>query len=226
MSLCWCFDDMLCLSLNVLLTVHTYLIMPFMFNFCLRIIKCILQVLHCMIYMSCKTVAVFLVFLSLKAPELLSKHDVPRGWSDQASDPKWNASAEMFDPIYTWWLHVNVIADYSTTNKLLTSPPNFEKNLHQVAPWSWQTVLLHDLGSIPVCIVCAHHKNILWKSAKPFIFSEVPHQVALDQDIVQWPCQGKQTWYQSASCCKVTAIRRPFDHWKRLNLESRSSELN
>lgn len=145
--------------------------MPFMFNFCLRIIKCILQkTLH--------DLHVFFLFLSLKRvfsfslswTELLSKHDVPRGWSDQASDPKWNASATFCSSSVLRCLIQStpgdcmsmclLIADYSTTSKLLTSPQNlWNKNLHQVAPWSWQNVLLHDLGSIPVCIVCAHRKN-------------------------------------------------------------------
>lgn len=89
----------------------------------------------------------FFLFLSLShsAPELLSKHDVPRGWSDQASDPKWNASTEMFDPIYTWWLHVNVTADCSTTSKPLTSPQNFWNKIF--------TKLLHDLGRMSYSMI-------------------------------------------------------------------------
>lgn len=232
MSLCWCFDDMLCLSLNVLLTVHTYLIMPFMFNFCLRIIKCILQkTLHDLhVLQDCCCFSRFFPWkgfsLSHSAPELLSKHDVPRGWSDQASDPRLKC--------FRWdvWSNLRLVIASPMWLLIIQQPANCW-HLHRILKKIF-TKLLHDLGRLSysmildpfLCALFVLTVKLLWKSAKPFIFSEVPHQVALDQDIVQWPGQGKQTWYQSASCCKVTAIRRPFDHWKRLNLESRSSELN
>ena len=174
--------------------------------------------------MSCKT------SLSHPAPELLSKHDVPKGWSDQASDPKWNASATFCSSSVLRCLIQSTPGDCMSMWLLIIQQPANCWHLHRIFETKIFTKLLHDLGRMSYSMILDPFLCALF-----VLTIKTPMEICQTIDLQRGTTPSRSrprycavAWprYQSASCCKVTAIRRPFDHWKRLNLESRSSELN